>query len=91
MRLHPSGLRQFLFAFGLIAAALALRVPFLRQTVWNLDEGSTFTMAEIVRHGGVLYRDAADNRTPLVPYVKALIFTVVGDWNVRGVRIAVAP
>jgi Dolichyl-phosphate-mannose-protein mannosyltransferase len=90
MRLFLSRLKQSLFALGLLAVALALRLPFYSQTIWNLDEGSTFTMAQIIRHGGVLYRDAADNRTPLVPYAKALLLTFVGDWNVRGVHIAVA-
>ncbi len=83
-------LRPFLFALALIATVCGLRWPGLGKTVWNLDEGSTFTMAEVVRSGGVMYRDAADNRTPLVPYAKALILEVVGDWNIRGAHIAVA-
>ncbi len=90
MRLFLSVLKQSSFALGLLVVALALRLPFYTQTIWNLDEGSTFTMAQIIRHGGVLYRDAADNRTPLVPYAKALLLTFLGDWNVRGVHITVA-
>jgi len=86
----PKRIYPILFALALVAAACGLRWPGLGKTIWNLDEGSTFTMAEIVRDGGVLYRDAADNRTPLVPYVKALILSVVGDWNIRGAHIVVA-
>ncbi len=75
---------------ALVAAALWLRWPFLDREVWNLDEGSTFTMAQQVREGAVLYRDAADNRSPLVPYLKAAIFFVAGDWNIRAQHVALA-
>lgn len=83
-------LRRMIFAGLLIIVALGLRLPGLEKTIWNLDEASTFTMAEIVRDGGVLYRDAADNRTPLAPYAKALMFGAVGDWNIEAVHIVVA-
>jgi 4-amino-4-deoxy-L-arabinose transferase-like glycosyltransferase len=81
---------RLLFALGLIFGAYLLRRPWLERDIWNLDEGSTFTMAEQVLHGGVIYRDAADNRSPLVPYVKAAIFAVCGDWNAHAVHVAVA-
>lgn len=86
---HPRA-AAWLFGATLLVTALALRAPGMAKQIWNLDEASTFTMAEIVRDGGVLYRDAADNRTPLVPYLKAAIFTVVGDWNLTAVHWAVA-
>lgn len=86
---HPR-LLAFAFGIALIVAACALRAPGMAKQIWNLDEASTFTMAEIVRDGGVLYRDAADNRTPLVPYVKAGLFALVGDWNIRGVHWCLA-
>ena len=50
----------------------------------------TEVMGKIVREGGVLYRDAADNRTPLVPYLKAAIFAVAGDWNATAVHVVIA-
>ncbi len=83
-------LSAWLFAAALLATSFALRWPGLERKVWNLDEGSTLTMAEIVRHGGVLYRDAADNRTPLVPYLKAGVLAVAGDWNMRAVHLVLA-
>lgn len=82
--------RPWLFAAVLVAVAFGLRWPGIERKVWNLDEGSTLTMAEIVRHGGVLYRDAADNRTPLVPYLKAAVLAVAGDWNMRAVHLVLA-
>jgi len=90
----PASARSFGWTVGwiglLLLTAIALRWPGLEKQVWNLDEGSTFTMAQIVRDGGVLYRDAADNRTPLVPYAKALILTFTGDWNIRSMHLALA-
>ena len=47
-------------------------------------------MAQLILAGQVPYKEAADNRTPLVPYAKALILSVVGDWNIRGAHIVVA-
>lgn len=82
--------RPALFALVLLAAACALRWPMLDRQVWNLDEGSTVTMAQLVRDGKVLYRDAADNRTPLVPYAKALVLAVAGDWNMNAIHVALA-
>jgi len=81
---------RLLFALILIGGAYGLRAPWLSRDIWNLDEGSTFTMGEQVLHGDVIYRDAADNRSPLVPYLKAAIFAVAGDWNARAVHGAVA-
>lgn len=48
------------------------------------------TMAQQVLDGDVLYRDAADNRSPLVPYVKAFIFALFGDWNAFAVHTSLA-
>lgn len=81
---------RYVLALALLGAAFAMRAPFLSREIWNLDEGSTFTMATQVRHGAVLYRDAADNRTPLVPYLKAAVFAVAGDWNATAVHVIVA-
>ena len=81
---------RLLFALALVGGAYGLRAPWLSRDIWNLDEGSTFTMAEQVLHGGVVYRDAADNRSPLVPYLKAAVFAVCGDWNAHAVHVAVA-
>lgn len=83
-------LRALLWLLILAGAAFGLRAPFLQRTQWNLDEGATFTMAQQVREGAVLYRDAADNRAPLVPYLKALVFSIWGDWNAHAVHVILA-
>ena len=78
------------FGLGLVAAALALRGPGLSRKVWSVDEGSTFTMAHQILHGGVPYLEAADNRNPLTACAKALVYAVAGDWNITAVHAAVA-
>lgn len=79
-------LLRALFALLLVAGTLAVRWPVLDRKIWNLDERSTITMAQQILDGQVLFRDAADNRTPLVPYVKALVLAVAGDWNARAIH-----
>jgi hypothetical protein len=81
---------RILLTLVLVGAAFALRMPWLGHEIWALDEGSTFTMAEQVRHGAVIYRDAADNRSPLVPYLKAAAYLVAGDWNAHAVHVVLA-
>ena len=82
--------RRLLLALLLITAAFGLRAPFLQRAIWNVDEGITATAAEQILAGGVLYRDAADQRNPLVPYLKAGIFAVCGEWNTTAVHVVLA-
>ncbi len=82
--------RRLGFALLLLVGALLLHWPSLHRQIWNLDEGSTITMAQQVLAGQIPYREAADNRPPLVPYAKALILAVAGDWNTQAVHGAVA-
>ena len=78
------------FTLLLLVGALALRWNGLDQPHWGIDEGVTFTLAQQIVEGDVLYRDAVDHRTPLVPYLKAAILIVAGDWNLSAVRGVVA-
>ena len=82
--------RRIGFAAFLLVSALVLRWPSLQRQIWNLDEGSTMTMAQLILAGQVPYREAVDNRTPLVPYVKAAILAVTGDWNTAAMHTGVA-
>lgn len=86
----PRRIYPLLFGLLLIAGVVGLRAPWLGHDVWSLDEGATFTMAQQVLEGDVLYRDAADHRSPLVPYLKALVFAVAGDWNAYAVHLVLA-
>ncbi len=84
--LHRPGL---LVGFLLICVlvGVALRAPFIDRAFWNLDEGVTFTIAQQLVEGDVLYRDAVDHRGPLVPYLKAALLAVTGKWNFAAVRL----
>jgi hypothetical protein len=82
--------QPLVIAFLLVVSTVALRGPWLHHAIWTLDEGSTFTMAQQVLEGDVIYRDAADNRSPLVPYLKAIVFALSGDWNAVAVYWIIA-
>ena len=83
-------LQRLLLCFLLLAATCGLRAPFLQRAIWNVDEGITVTAAARILSGGVLYRDVADQRSPLVPYLKAGILAVCGDWNTTAVHVVLA-
>lgn len=87
-------LRKFaiilLCGIGLIGATVGLRAPWLDVSIWNLDEGSTMTMGQQMLVGDVLYRDAVDNRSPLVPYLKAGVFALFGDWSSAAIHVSLA-
>ena len=82
--------RRLLFFLVLVLGSVALRWPAMDRQIWNLDEGSTTTMAELILHGQIPFRDAADNRTPLVPYLKAIVLAVAGEWNVWAIHFTLA-
>ncbi|WP_221032941.1 ArnT family glycosyltransferase [Actomonas aquatica] len=79
---------QWILLLGLVCFAFGLRVSFTDRIFYNLDEGVTFTLAQQILDGDVMYRDAADHRGPLVPYLKAAALLLLGDWNIIGTRLA---
>lgn len=72
-----------LLGAGLIVAGVFwLRWPTFDFKVWNVDEAIHATVARTLLDGGVLYRDAVDQRTPLTYYAVAALFRVAGTNNV---------
>lgn len=69
---------------------LWLRWPTFGFGIWNLDEAIHATAARAILDGGVLYRDAIDQRTPLSYYAVAGVFAVFGENNLWAVRAAIA-
>ncbi len=68
---------------GLIVAGVFwLRWPTFGFQVWNVDEAIHAAISRTLLDGGVLYRDAVDQRTPLSYYAVAALFRVAGDNNV---------
>src|SRR5881628_2035933 len=81
--------------FAIVIAALScwvgwLRAPGLGVTMWNVDESIHAGVARTLLNGGVMYRDAVDQRTPLTYYIFAAIFKVAGMNNLFAVRVVLA-
>ncbi len=73
---------------GLLAWTVWLRYPSLAAPVWNADEAVHRTVADVIHHGGVLYRDAIDHRGPVSYYVAAGL-TAIGGLHLWVLRLAV--
>ncbi|MBI3887209.1 MAG: glycosyltransferase family 39 protein [Opitutae bacterium] len=67
-----------------------LRWPGLAFSVWNVDEAIHAAAARTILDGGVLYRDAIDQRTPLTYYAVAGLFRVFGENNAWALHAATA-
>src|SRR5262245_20406393 len=70
----------------LLALVVIARAPSLLLPVWNVDEGFTSVTANVIRAGGVPYRDAVDHRAPLTNYVYALVFSLFGRNDMRALH-----
>lgn len=67
---------------ALVVLVFGLRWPTFGFRVWNVDEAIHAAVARTLLDGGVLYRDAIDQRTPLTYYAVAGLFKVTGENNV---------
>ncbi len=72
----------WLVAGALAVMVFALRWPTFDFRVWNVDEAIHAAVARTLLDGGVLYRDAIDQRTPLSYYAVALLFRAAGENNI---------
>lgn len=79
-----------LLLLALAASALWLRWPGLGFAVWNVDEAIHSAVARTLLDGGVLYRDAIDQRTPLTYYLVAAVYAVAGTNNLFALHVVVA-
>ncbi|MDI1250141.1 MAG: hypothetical protein PSV13_14860 [Lacunisphaera sp.] len=84
MKLPPSTRRwiPWLVAALVTTGSFALRWPTFGFEVWNVDEAIHAAVARTLNDGGVLYRDAIDQRTPLTYYAVAALFRIGGANNV---------
>lgn len=79
-----------IFAALLTALVVGLRWPSFGAGPWNVDEAIHAAAARTLLDGGVLYRDAIDQRTPLSYYAVAAIFGICGENNLWAVRMFIA-
>ncbi len=77
-------------ALALLAGIFWLRAPTFGFAVWNVDEAIHAAVARTLLDGGVLYRDAVDQRTPVSYYAVALIFSLAGENNLWAVHAGIA-
>lgn len=78
--------RRLIVAVLLLTAVL--RLPAFFVEVFNSDETFLATQAQVIRNGGSLYEDATDRKPPLVPYLYAATFALVGSTALWSVRVA---
>ena len=90
MRFNAKNLTTLIFCCGLTVWVFFLRWPYFDRPAWNLDEGIHATIARSILHGGVMYRDAIDQRTPLTYYLVAGIFRIFGENNMWAVHAILA-
>src|SRR5688572_21756579 len=76
------------FFLLLLAITIVLRLPAFFVDVFNSDEAFLATQAEVLRDGGEIYRDAADRKPPLVPYIYAGTFELFGAHDLWMARVA---
>ena len=71
---------------AVLLLTFTLRLPAFFVDVFNSDETFLATQAQVIRGGGSLYEDATDRKPPLVPYLYAVTFALVGStalWSIR--------
>jgi 4-amino-4-deoxy-L-arabinose transferase-like glycosyltransferase len=89
-RSRPRSATTWRFFAVLLLLTVGLRLPAFFVQVFNSDETFLATQAEVINEGGRLYEDATDRKPPLVPYLYAATFSVVGTsalWSVRVVAM----
>jgi predicted membrane-bound mannosyltransferase len=67
--------------FWLLAAVILVitsRMSSYGVAIWNMDEGVTAAIAEVILNGGIPYLDAVDHRGPATYYIYAAWFNLLG-------------
>ncbi|WP_415908502.1 ArnT family glycosyltransferase [Oleiharenicola sp. Vm1] len=88
--MRPSRLAAWMIFLALVSWTLWLRWPGLAHRVWNVDEAIHSAIADRLLAGGVLYRDAIDQRTPLSYYAVAGLYAVAGRGNILALHVFTA-
>ena len=68
--------KKFLLIIILLILTCLLRLPSLFEPHWYGDEGITLTVGQQLRRGLTLYKDVADNKTPLLYFLAAKAVTL---------------
>jgi len=68
--------KEIIIILLLILLVIILRIPSLFEPYWYGDEGITLTVGQTIRNGGILYKDIADNKTPLLYFLTSIFYTL---------------
>lgn len=90
MRFSSKHSTALIIGLVLVAWVFFLRWSSFDRLAWNLDEGIHATIARSILDGGVMYRDAIDQRTPLTYYLIAAVFWLFGENNMWAVHACLA-
>ena len=70
--------------------ALVSRLPGFVHQLFDPDEAAIATMGMVVARGGTLYRDVADRKPPLAPFLYAASFWLTGSRDLRPLHVFAA-
>ncbi|MCU1352708.1 MAG: glycosyltransferase [Acidimicrobiales bacterium] len=71
----------------LVAGAVLLRLPGMKNKVLNPDEAYFYAQARVILRGGSLYREAIDRKPPGLPYLMAGVQWVLGHPSLLAMRL----
>src|SRR5581483_5668841 len=73
-----------------VVGALVSRLPGFVHQLFDPDEAAIATMGMVVARGGTLYRDVADRKPPLAPFLYAASFWLTGSRDLRPLHVFAA-
>ncbi|MDP2653432.1 MAG: hypothetical protein Q8Q08_05305 [Candidatus Omnitrophota bacterium] len=75
---------------GILVIVFALRLPFIQNRTYNMDEAFSALIAHDILDGKMPYQGALNNRSPLVYYAYAAAFALFGRDNMPAVYVMLA-
>jgi len=71
--------KPFYWVLIIFSTAFILRIPAFFNPIVDGDEAWYAVSANVINHGGLIYKDAVDLKPPLLFYIYALQFSVFGN------------
>jgi 4-amino-4-deoxy-L-arabinose transferase-like glycosyltransferase len=79
--------RSVILLLALCILVFLLRLPYTAVNLWDIDEAGFAAVADKLVDGGVLYKDAFDNKPPLMYWFCAAVFSLFGRDNMLAIHI----
>jgi len=71
--------KPFYWVLIIFSTAFILRIPAFFNPIVDEDEAWYAVAANVINHGGLVYKDAVDLKPPLLFYIYALQFSIFGN------------